>query len=313
MDLRTQFCCLVASGLILSHALSAETTREFTEVRATAPGKTLSVDTISADLTVTTGHDNEVVLDFVYIADTNNQEDANEIFENVELSIREDGDGVEVKIEPVKEKTGWFSWGDTKMPRIRITARVPRDQDIHFHSTSGTLDVAGVYGNHTADVTSGDVRIRDANADVRVDSISGDVELENITGAIHIDSTSGDLKVLNGSGSLHMDSTSGNVRAEEFSGPVSVDSTSGSVHVSFMAAPREECVFDAVSGSVRLYLPAETAMNVKAGTVSGGIRCELNITEVEVEKRNQLRAKINGGGPDLRIETVSGSIHILPR
>jgi DUF4097 and DUF4098 domain-containing protein YvlB len=58
-------------------------------------------------------------------------------------------------------------------------------------------------------------------------------------------------------------------------------------------------------------VPATFRANLDASTTNGSIRSDLPVTVSGQINRRSLRGALNGGGPELELETTNGSIQIL--
>lgn len=159
-------------------------------------------------------------------------------------------------------------------------------------------------------------RVNKRNFDARVDfvvrvpagvelvaaTVSGDVEARGLRGPVIARSVSGDVSV----------QTSGRAEAASVSG--NVNATLGRMD--------QDLSFTTVSGSVTVRIPAGTNADFSARTLSGRITSDFPI---EIEGRNrerrraswvdvrigeQARGTFGRGGPELKVETVSGNIRV---
>jgi hypothetical protein len=96
--------------------------------------------------------------------------------------------------------------------------RTPPNATVDLHSQNGPINISGVSGRVTADVTNGPIGIRDS---------AGTIDLEAVNGPISIASTSGDVKLRaeNGPISVKLSGASwdgGGLDARTENGPISI-------------------------------------------------------------------------------------------
>ena len=65
-----------------------------------------------------------------------------------------------------------------------------------------------------------------------------------------------------------------------------------------------------VNGSIDLTLSAAAAAQVKASTVNGGINSDFPVTVKGEFGNRSMSGAIGGGGPDIKMNTVNGSIRL---
>lgn len=140
-------------------------------------------------------------------------------------------------------------------------------------------------------------------------TVAGDVRATALRGPVDVTSVSGDVRV----------STTGPARAT---------TVSGDVDVAFGETDGSEMEFTSVSGDVTLRLAGGVGARVNANTLSGDIRSDFPLdmghmaderdeekdgpvsVRVHVRVGQQARGTIGRGGPELRINTVSGDIRL---
>ena len=150
--------------------------------------------------------------------------------------------------------------------------QVPRDIDIKIKT-----------------VNEGHVAVRDINGSFLVRNVNGDIQIRNIAG-------SGTARTVN-----------------------------GPVKVSFRQNPREASDFETVNGAVELAFARDLAADFKFKTFNGGIYSDFPVTALPVQGMKEERhgakvifradrytgARVNAGGPQIKVENLNGDIRIL--
>ncbi|HET9912365.1 MAG TPA: DUF4097 family beta strand repeat-containing protein [Anaerolineales bacterium] len=209
-------------------------------------------------------------------------------------------------------------------------------KDILLDSQSGVLDMTNVRASGKVEMSTdfGDILFNSGSANsLSVKTNSGKVTLDALTvrGALtaksefgeislkQVKATSYDLQT--NSGSITVDGASGKVKAHSGFGSVSVknadsatldlDTQSGSVDFEGSLGDGPHTVHSEF-GNINIIIPADSALNVDLKTDFGSIKSDIPITVVlsgDIEKSHQT-GTMNDGGPQLTVETQSGSISI---
>jgi len=136
----------------------------------------------------------------------------------------------------------------------------------------------------------------------------GDIEVENVRGELEISNVNGEIKLTN------------------ISGSVVANTINGDVTVSFSSVdPKAPMAFSTLNGDVKVTLPADTKANLKLksdmGDVFSDFEIEIDKTQPKVNKTTEpgmykikkddwVYGKINGGGPEMLMKTMQGSIYV---
>lgn len=172
---------------------------------------------------------------------------------------------------------------------MRLEIRTPPDTRLQAHAESGGIRVDGVNGPVECKTESGGIEIHDIAADVRASAESGGVHIRNVKGSV----------------SAHAES--GGIEAMEVAGKIEAETESGSVRLGqTVAAPIRA---KAASGGVTVTLAQGSGYDVSAETGSGRI----SVPEMTVNgsySPHHMEGKLGGGGPLVRIQAESGSVHI---
>jgi Toastrack DUF4097 len=180
--------------------------------------------------------------------------------------------------------------------RYRITLSVPPGCDITANVASANIQCDPHVGRLNVNSASGDVRFTDA-VEVTAHTASGDVHgattqlcsFVSASGDLHLGTATGKTTASTASGDIYLDEVDGDFSGSSLSGDVSIRRFSG-----------ENLKVKAVSGNVRLGIPAGTAVNLDATTRSGHIR----LPEPSKDKLEPT------GRADVSVSLVSGDLTI---
>jgi hypothetical protein len=230
------------------------------------------------------------------------------------IDVRGRGKGVEV-------------WAD-------VVLSVPRDRAARVEVKVGSIEAVRIKGDLVLDTASGAIDVGDHEGGLVCDTGSGSVEIAKVVGAVLVDTGSGSvrvddhvgasLKVDTGSGSveigrteteyLYVDTGSGSVDALKVKADgARIDTGSGSVTLELLRVGKGKFMVDTGSGAVDLVLPRDASAELQVDTGSGGIDHALDKSEVQLDERDQLQARLGGGAARIIIDTGSGGVGITRR
>lgn len=124
---------------------------------------------------------------------------------------------------------------------------------------------------------------RTVNGEISALELGGNIESTTVNGSINI-STNGYAQASTVNGDI-------TARLRDANWPGSID-------------------FKTVNGTINLDLPAATSSKVEATTLSGDIASDFPLTMLESTSRKHLSGTIGGGGREINLKTVNGSIHL---
>ncbi|MCU0393512.1 MAG: DUF4097 domain-containing protein [Thermoflexibacter sp.] len=131
-----------------------------------------------------------------------------------------------------------------------------------------------------------------------------------------------DIKLSDIEGEVEVQAKTSDVVIRNLSGSVVAHNTSGDIDVIFSKVnPEKPTSITNISGEVDVTLPADTKANIKTKSISGEVYTDL---EIVTEKKNDPKAKgldtwrtgyeakgtLNGGGVEMRLESISGNVYI---
>jgi DUF4097 and DUF4098 domain-containing protein YvlB len=136
----------------------------------------------------------------------------------------------------------------------------------------------------------------------------------------------GEIVVANITGNLQLSNTNGPITATKISGSVIAESINSAINVTFSKIDDVNASsFESINGNLVVGIPARAGAEVHLDTSQGEITSDFEVeivpsegtvtrdsgrSGVYVRVERVIVAKINGGGPVLRLKTLHGDIHI---
>jgi hypothetical protein len=154
-------------------------------------------------------------------------------------------------------------------------------------------------GNVTDDGVGTNAKLNTGSGSIHATGLQGGFTVETGTGSIYAEQVgTGDVKAETGSGSIELKNLHGGLHAQTGSGGIKAGGT-----------PSAPWRLQTGSGSVEIWT-GSAAFTLDAETGGGSIHCDREFASQGTMDRHHVAGKIGDGGPTVRIETGSGSIHI---
>jgi DUF4097 and DUF4098 domain-containing protein YvlB len=127
---------------------------------------------------------------------------------------------------------------------------------------------------------------------------------------LKVSTVNGHIDVAAVGGQLQLSTTNGRIDVAEASGSVDAETTNGRINAELVeVTANNRMSFETTNGGITLALPASIKADVNASTTNGSISSDIPVTTQRADD-NSLRGSMNGGGPEITLETTNGSIHI---
>ena len=173
---------------------------------------------------------------------------------------------------------------------ISYEIEAPADTDLNAATGSGNISDTGV--GHDAKLTTG-------SGNIMATGLEGDFKTQTGSGNIAIDDAGqGNAKAQTGSGNIELKGVHGTLDAQTGSGRIKAEGT-----------PSSPWKLQAGSGNIEL-ATGNAPINLDASTSSGKISTNPPIAMETPEQHHHLHTQLNGGGPEVRVETGSGDIRV---
>jgi hypothetical protein len=173
---------------------------------------------------------------------------------------------------------------------IDYEIQAPADAYLDAASGSGNITDDGVGANAKLSTGSGSIQATGLKGGFTVGTGSGNIDAEQVS--------PGDVKANTGSGSIELKNLHGGLHAG-----------TGSGHVKVEGSPTASWRIHTGSGGVELWTE-NAGLTLDASTGSGGIHTDREISSQGTIDHHHVKGTIRGGGPEVRVETGSGSIKV---
>jgi hypothetical protein len=249
--------------------------------KVSAPAQ-LKVINIRGAISLKQGNEDQIEVKAAKYIDCSNPEDT-----TIEISQTEDG--------AVNVITHYIQDGILKLGRpckVEYEIFTPRNTSTRIKTVSGSVTVNGVDGNHIISSVSGFVEITHISGEITINTVSGKIVGEGVSGPVIYKTVSGSIRIVESSHPI--------IKSSTVSGQVIIQSDIGE-------GPYQ---FTSVSGSSKLIIPKNTHCSVRAQSVSGRFRTDLNASSKSIKPRSW-NVDIAGGGTEIYMKSVSGNLFIL--
>jgi len=129
---------------------------------------------------------------------------------------------------------------------------------------------------------------------------------------LNLETVNGTIKIEEVKGSHFSRTVNGGITVREASGSFEGRTTNGSIKVELEEVDRLSSIsLKTVNGGVTLSLPQEVRADVRAHTVNGSISTDFPLEVTGRFSRRRIQGSINGGGAEITLDTINGSIRLL--
>jgi DUF4097 and DUF4098 domain-containing protein YvlB len=253
---------------------------------------------------------------------------AQKVYDQHKIEMKQEGDTVSVTVDRPSGKSFLFSNPFNKL-RVEYTIGVPAEFNLDLHTSGGNIDVNALKGEvkvHTsggnltlgavdgpvrAETSGGNISVECGNGVAFVRTSGGDITLREMRGEVTAKTSGGNISIEQVDGPVRAETSGGNIKVKESQGAVYARTSGGNVSAQLARQPSADCTLTTSGGNVSLTIPAQAAVDVSAKTSGGSIRSDF---PGEMNKnRTKLAAQINGGGPDIMLETSGGDVELRRR
>jgi DUF4097 and DUF4098 domain-containing protein YvlB len=261
------------------------------------PGGLLTVDADGADIAVSGGDGNTVV---VRIEARGSQSELDELT----LSAEQVSDGIRVEARRPNQR-GWFKWGSWRV-ETHIDVTVPRNYRLDAKTSGGEVRVEDLAGQSRVRTSGGNLFARNLKGDFEGYTSGGEVRIESMEGSVNAHTSGGNVLVSKVKGDVDANTSGGDVRVVGVDGRIRAGTSGGTVRCELTGQNRGISATTS-GGSIWLTLPKDVKGTLDAQSSGGHIDSDFPISTTRWSE-HRLNGEINGGGEEIHVRTSGGSI-----
>ncbi|MBW7996581.1 MAG: hypothetical protein FVQ81_08465 [Candidatus Glassbacteria bacterium] len=318
----------LVAGIVLNASGAPGRTRTIEKTVALRSGGRVEIRNVSGPVTVS-GWDREEVRVRAVIALERDgaDEEVVEFFEGVEVEVKHGWNSVEIRTRyPDRE---WFG-DDSELDAEDFDLDFDFDLDLDEESEDGKMGgfmdgIMGMVGSIVGGVTGWATRLVKEQIPVTVGyevSVPSECGLEviNITGDILVTGVEGEIETRLVAGNVSLVEVSGELDCRLISGKIEIEDAGGRIETSVITGGTSialakggwcdgvDC--SVISGNLLLRVPDGMAMDFDLHAVNGQITLDTDKMRGETAHGTRHQGSLAGGGPEVKLKAINGSIRI---
>jgi DUF4097 and DUF4098 domain-containing protein YvlB len=193
--------------------------------------------------------------------------------------------------------------------QIGNIVRIGKHHEENWHNISIDYEIQAPASSFlSADSGSGDVNVEGVGDNAKLSTGSGNIHAEGLHGGFSVNTGSGDIVAeQTGEGEVKAETGSGNIELQDIHGGLHAHTGSGDIR--FHGVPSMDSKLETGSGNIELW-PGNAGFTLDASSGSGSVKSDPEMVVQGSFDRHHITGKVNGGGPEVRLETGSGDIRI---
>ena len=253
----------------------------------TGPAAKLDISNISGSIAVSSWERDEVRVTAAIGTDGSR--------DLIDVTIEGAGNLVTAKVKPARIDGNWVRRliASNSIPSVHFEIECPGASDVTVKSAASGIDIKNLKGGVDIDQVAGSVLIANHVGRLALKTVSGHVSGSGLCGPVSYKSVSGNLEILD----------------SRVSG-LSIQTVSGKVVIDPLALADEPIAINTVSDQTKLILDPASRCTVTLRTVTGTVNTDLPFEVIE-KSRTKWEAELNGGGREIRLNSVSGNFDLL--
>lgn len=319
---------IAATSILMAPPLFGKTEDNIKKSFQVEPGGKLILETDLGSIEVKGMDSRTVDVEVIREIRTRSSKKAEELLEEFQIKFSQDGNDVYINAD--YERTSWQKFWDNlrKSLRVKYIISVPRNYNVDLKTKGGSITIESLDGEARSKTSGGSLRFHRIQgpvwgntsggsikisscigpADVRTSG--GSITIGEVDGNVFAHTSGGSIKIGLAKGEVDAHTSGGSVRVEEVQGAVKARSSGGSVKAYISRQPEKSCRLSTSGGSVTVHLAEGIRVDVDARTSGGRVHTEFPVKIQGTLSKRSLKAKINGGGPELYLRTSGGSIYL---
>jgi hypothetical protein len=227
------------------------------------------------------------------------------------LEIDGDEDGVYIEVEYDEHYHG------RQEVDTDLTIRVPAGSMLSVETVSASISVEGVTGEVDLESVSGNADVSTTPAALDVETVSGNISIESAPADSDVSSVSGKIEIGAAGGSIDVENVSGKTLIlGGFIDDGDLESVSGDITCHAIPGADGSLDIQTMSGTITLMIDSSMVASFDLTTFSGSIENQIGPEPRRTSKYTpgkELYFNTGSGGPNISLESFSGSIKLITR
>jgi DUF4097 and DUF4098 domain-containing protein YvlB len=296
--------CAAASLSLESWAANKDVMERTFEV---TPGGHLEMQVDRGSIHISSSESDTIKVRVIRELKRASQKAAEEVYELHKVDITQSGNTVRVESQN-PQKFRIFRKDPFNRLQVEYDVAIPSRFSVQLRTAGGNIDIGQVEGNVEANTSGGSVTLKGARGDAHLQTSGGNVRVGHVEGKVDARTSGGSITIESVSGPIEAHTGGGSIEIRDARGPVIAKTSGGNVSAKMSKQPMANSALQTSGGNVSVSLAENIAVDVSARTSGGRVSSDF---QGEVNKSHtQLTAQINGGGPNLVLETSGGNVKI---
>ena len=227
------------------------------------------------------------------------------------LEIDGDEDGVYIEVEYDEHYHG------KQQVDTDLLITVPAGSMLSVETVSASISVKDVNGELDLETVSGNVVITSMPAALDVETVSGNISVASAPAESDVSSVSGAIEIQAAGGSIDVENVSGKIMIH--GGVIDdgdLESVSGDITCHAIPGPDGSLDIETMNGTITLVIDPNLVASFDLSTFSGSIENQIGPEPTRTSKYTpgkELSFNTGAGGPNISLESFSGSIKLITR
>lgn len=265
---------------------------------------TLDVRTSGGHITVEGSSSNSVRVEMYVRKNGRNLLPEDIDLEDWDINISQSGNSIEATAKRTNNRSrGWF--GNNNLS-ISFVVYTPREMSSDLKTSGGHIETRGLEGNQEIATSGGHLELANLKGTIKARTSGGHIDISDVLGDIQARTSGGHIDVRKSEGSLKIKTSGGHIDLAEVNGTVEASTSGGGISAD-LDSIGEFVNLRTSGGNINISVPGEMGLdlNLRGSYVS----TRLKNFSGEVD-RDEVRGKLNGGGPQISARTSGGTVSL---
>lgn len=267
------------------------------------PG-TLDVQTSGGHITVEGSSSNSVRVEMYVQKNGQNllPEDTN--LEDWDIDISQSGSAIKAIAKRSNNKN-WSFFGNNNLS-ISFVVYTPREMSSDLKTSGGHIKTRGLSGKQELSTSGGHLELANLKGTIKARTSGGHIDVSDIQGNINVRTSGGHIDVRKSEGTMKVKTSGGHIDLADVSGTVEASTSGGGISADLNSIGQFVDLRTS-GGNVNINVPENMGLdlNLRGSYVSTNLK---NFSG-EVD-RDEVRGKLNGGGPMISARTSGGTVSL---